>query len=210
MGPTFLSMYVYALKAQIKLSMQHVYVSAKEFPQDLVDEGKAVVNNLLLHKTVGVKLGKINEQDPTSFVGRVHFPAGDIACELLKAGLVKVASPKSGDDLFDAEYFKQLKQAQMIGQSKRAGIWKLQAPKEEEGPSYSGNEFQGKIVEVHSGDCVTVEREDFSLQRLFFSSVKVPKCVAQDETQSENYGWESKETLRKAAIGKKVRVETEF
>jgi len=32
MGPTFLSMYVYALKAQIKLSMQHVYVSAKEFP----------------------------------------------------------------------------------------------------------------------------------------------------------------------------------
>lgn len=84
-----------------------------------------------MHREVSVKLAKINEQDNTSFVGRIFFNQGDIAEELLKRGLAKLSAPKSAEDLFDADYFKKLKSAQMVGQSKRAGIWKSQAFKED-------------------------------------------------------------------------------
>ena len=78
----------------------------------------------------------------------------------------------------------------------------------------------GRVVEVHSGDSLSVEREnDQKVQRVFLSSVKAPAYVqprvgkdGQEEKsrQSEPYGWESKEGLRKIAIGKKVSVEMEY
>jgi hypothetical protein len=38
------------------------------------------------------------------------------------------------------------------------------------------SDFTGKVVEVHSGDSLTVEKdEDFKLVRIFLSSVKAPK-----------------------------------
>ena len=76
---------------------------------------------MLLHKTIGIKLSKVDEQNG-NLVGRVHFPQGDIASEILKRGLAKLSTPKDMD--FDAEYFRELKQAQLIGQTKRAGLWK--------------------------------------------------------------------------------------
>jgi len=46
-------------------------------------------------------------------VGRIHFHAGDIASEVLKAGYAKVIIPKVKEGI-DAEYLKQLKVAQTI------------------------------------------------------------------------------------------------
>jgi len=69
------------------------------------------VSKMLLHKTVGVKLTRIDESG--NLVGRVHFPAGDIACETLKNGLAKLSIPK--DMNFDTEYYAELKQAQLVG-----------------------------------------------------------------------------------------------
>jgi hypothetical protein len=42
----------------------------------------------------------------------------------------------------------------MIGQGKRLGIWKGFKADETKHES-----FTGKVVEVHSGDCLTVERD---------------------------------------------------
>jgi endonuclease YncB( thermonuclease family) len=67
---------------------------------------------MLLHKTVGIKLQRVDENNG-NLVGRVHFPAGDIASELLKRGLAKLSTPK--DSAFDAVYYRELKQCQMIG-----------------------------------------------------------------------------------------------
>lgn len=53
---------------------------------------------MLLHKTIGVKLIKLDDRN--ELVGRVYFPQGDIAQELLKNGLVKLSMPK--DMNFDA------------------------------------------------------------------------------------------------------------
>ena len=76
---------------------------------------------MLLHKTIGVKLSKVDENNG-NLQGRIHFPQGDIAAELLKKGLAKLSTPK--DSAFDAVYYRELKQAQLIGQTKRAGLWK--------------------------------------------------------------------------------------
>lgn len=84
-------------------------------------------------------------------------------------------------------------------------------------------DFVGKVVEVHSGDSLTVEREsDHTAVRVFLSSVKAPTlsnrsglssgagAAAQAMPDSDAYAWESKESLRKFSIGKKVRVEMEY
>jgi staphylococcal nuclease domain-containing protein 1 len=61
---------------------------------------------------------------------------------------------------------------------------------------------------VHSGDSVTIERDvDFKLLRVFLSSIKAPK---HNHDVQEDFGWESKESLRKLAIGKKVRCVIEY
>jgi len=105
---------------------------------------------MLLHKTVGVKLARIDESG--NLVGRVHFPAGDIACEALKNGLARLSTPK--DMNFDSEYYGELKKAQLVGQGKRLGIWKNFKADETKQDS-----FTGKVVEVHSGDSLTVEKD---------------------------------------------------
>ncbi len=103
----------------------------------------------------------------------------------------------------------------MIGQSKRLGMW-VNFQSEEKKTSSEDN-FSGRVVEVHSGDCLTVEREaDLERIRLFLTSVKAPKEAkpfgdkGQMSGESEPLGWESKESLRKLSIGKKVRVEIEY
>lgn len=95
-----------------------------------------------------------------------------------------------------------------MGQGKRVGLWHNFEQSEES--KHEAAAFSGKVVEVHSGDCVTVEKDsDFSLLRLFLASVKAPK-VAPVPEQCEPYAWEAKEALRKVAIGKRVHVETEY
>jgi endonuclease YncB( thermonuclease family) len=60
-----------------------------------------------LHRTVGVKFSKVDDRN--DLVGRIYFKEGDIAQEVLKAGLAKVSMPKDTD--FDANYLKDLKNA---------------------------------------------------------------------------------------------------
>ena len=103
----------------VKINLLHLY-TPKEADKELVDAGKAFVDKMLLHKTVGVKLTRLDERG--ELVGRIHFSAGEIAAEILKHGFCKLSTPK--DSNFDAAYYKELKQAQLVGQTKHAGLWK--------------------------------------------------------------------------------------
>lgn len=105
-GTNFVSLYVYKLKAVIKMQMVHLY-TPKDTEQSIIDEGKQFVSRMLLHRTVGVKLARVD--DSGNLVGRIHFPAGDIGCEVLKNGFAKLSTPK--DTNFDTEYFGELKKA---------------------------------------------------------------------------------------------------
>ena len=71
----------------------------------------------------------------------------------------------------------------------------------------SFSDFSGKVVDVHSGDSLTVLRdEDEELIRVYFATVKAPVMLNKETGEPEPYAWEGKELLRKTAIGKKVNV----
>ena len=171
-GTTMVACYVMRLKTQVKMNLVHLY-TPRDTEQELYDEGKAFIEKMLLHKTVGVKLARVDDNNG-NLQGRIHFPQGDIAAELLKKGLAKLSTPKDSD--FDAVYYRELKQAQLIGQTKRAGLWKNVEDSELQGNRSATSDFVGKVVEVHSGDSLTVENEqDHKVIRIFLSSVKAPK-----------------------------------
>ena len=195
------SLFVFKLQAVVRVHMVHLYSPHAAEEAELAEMGRHFISKMLLHRTIGVKLLKIDDRG--DLIGRIYFPAGDIASEVLKQGLAKVSTPK--DTQFDAAYFKELKNAQTIAQGKRAGVWKSFMPEESK---TNLKDFTGKVVEVTSGDCLTVERDaDFKVIKVFLASIKAPKIT--NEAQ-ESYGWESKETLRKMTIAKKVKVQIEY
>jgi len=59
------------LKVQIKMNMIHLY-TPKDTDQAIYDEGKAFIEKMLLHRTIGVKLSKVD--DNGNLCGRLHFP----------------------------------------------------------------------------------------------------------------------------------------
>ena len=105
-SPTLVTMYVFTLKTVIKLQLVHLFLP-QETEQAIRDQGKHLIEKMLLHRTVGVKLARVD--DNGTLVGRIHFSAGDIASEVLKRGLCKLSTPKDSD--FDADYYRELKQA---------------------------------------------------------------------------------------------------
>ena len=63
----------------------------------------------------------------------------------------------------------------MIGQTKREGVWKNFDASGLQQNKSSVKDFSGRVVEVHSGDSLTIEREsDLKTLRVFLSSVKAP------------------------------------
>lgn len=58
---------------------------------------------------------------------------------------------------------------------------------------------------------MTIERDsDFKQIRVFLATVKAPLLNKKPGEDPDPYAWDSKEALRKAAIGKKVKVIMEF
>ena len=74
-------------------------------------------------------------------------------------------------------------------------------------PNHGGDmgEYQGKVVEVVSGDTVIIS-DGTAERRLSLSSLRCPRMGREPEP----YAAESKEYLRKTLIGKKVRVVPEY
>jgi hypothetical protein len=73
--------------------------------KEMLNEGKAFTEKYILHRTVGIKLERVDEGGTLS--GRIYHPQGEIAFEILKNGFSKINVPKNTD--FDPDYYKQLK-----------------------------------------------------------------------------------------------------
>lgn len=203
---SFVTVYIHKFSAVVRLSMNHLFTPSNADKAILAD-GKAFTEKLLLQRTIGVKFDRLEEGG--IFVGRLFHPAGDIAYEVLKNGFSKLNLPKGTD--FDADYYKTLKEAQILAQTKQLRIWKDYKVEEKKQQKASTSDFVGKVVEVHSGDSMTVQREqDLATIRVFLATVKAPIMISKETGDPEPFAWESKEALRKATIGKKVQVIMEF
>jgi staphylococcal nuclease domain-containing protein 1 len=157
---SYLTVYIHKFQTVAKFSMNFLFTPDSNF----IAEGKAFVEKLLLHRTVGVKLERFEpggaEGAPGNLYGRLFHPAGDIAYEVLKNGFAKLNAPKNTE--FDTEYYRSLKEAQLIAQSKQLRLWKdfkMGGGAGEEKQKPSTTDFVGRVVEIHSGDSLTVERE---------------------------------------------------
>lgn len=75
-SPSYVTLYVYKLKTVVKMSMSHLF-TPQSTDKNILANGKAFVEKMLLHRTVGVKLARV--EDNGNISGRIHFPAGDIA-----------------------------------------------------------------------------------------------------------------------------------
>jgi len=87
------------------MQLVHLFSPNSKEEPELSEQGKVFVQKMLLHRTVGVKLARIDDRG--ELVGRIHFSAGDIASEVLKNGLAKLSMPK--DMNFDASYLRNLR-----------------------------------------------------------------------------------------------------
>lgn len=91
-------------------------------------------------------------------------------------------------------------------------MWKdFKQAEEKKQQKASTTDFVGRVIEIHSGDSLTVEREsDFTPIRVYLATVKAPVLMKKPGEEPDPWAWDSKEFLRKTTIGKKVRVIMEF
>jgi staphylococcal nuclease domain-containing protein 1 len=168
--------------------------------------GKALAIRLTSHQQVDVKL---NSYDATKvFSGLIIHPKGDVSRQLVKSGLAKLTSQGNEAALSDP-YFRELRELQHQAQSQRLCIWedvKLNRVPVNE------ISYLAKVVEIHSGDSVTVRSETTGKARkVFLASIRAPALGNfKKNTQDAPWSVDSKEYLRKLTIGQKVKVEIEY
>ncbi len=144
-------------------------------------------------------------------MGRIHHKNGDIALLLVQSGLAKTIMPKTEEE-YDADYYKELRDSQNVATMKKLGLWENSTADASKTQGYEkeSKKFNGKVLEVHSGDSMTVVKEGSDKERkVFLASVKAPSMARRDG-EDEPWAWVAKEFVRKQLVGRKVKVEMEF
>lgn len=172
----FISVYIIKLQTVAKIALTFLFTPSTD--KEVVAEGKAFVEKLILGVNVGVKLERVEENG--TLYARIYHPCGDIAYEIVKNGYSKLNQPKHTD--FDADHFKQLKEAETIAKSKKSGIWQNIEEEENKQEKASVDDFNGIVVEIHSGDSLSVCRDvDGEIFRIFLATVKAPAMRTRDK-----------------------------
>lgn len=205
---TAVNLYVETLNLMTKVQINHVHTPAQE--KKVAEEAKVMTEKLLLNRVVGVTFQRTD--DHGNLVGRIHHKQGDIAEVLLEAGLAKTTMPKTSED-YDQEYYKHLRDTQNLATIKKVGLWHNMSPdKQSKSKTYEKGtkSFQARITEINSGDSVSFLKEGAKEdKKVFFASIKAP-ILGRKNQDNEPWAWEAIEFVRKAIIGKKVKIEMEY
>ena len=170
------------------------------------NEGKAFTEALLLQRRVDILVKEVDSYKV--FTGRVIHPNGDITFQLLKKGFGKLTN-EANTNSFTNEYYRTLKDAQSLAQSQKLRIWEESKAQPLPG---SDKRFEGRVLEVHSGDSFSaLNTTNSQIKRYFLASVRAPALGnVKKQTQDAPWAFDAREFLRKALIGKKVLVEVEY
>lgn len=160
-------------------------------------EARYFVESRLLHREVQVKLEGLDKNG--CVLGSVLHPQGNMSLELVKVGLARVVDWSSQM----CDNAPALRAAERAAKEKRLRFWRDYVP-----PNHGNDmtEFQGRVVEVMSGDTLIVADQTGTQRRVSLSSLRCPRMGKEPEA----YAAEAKELLRKTLIGKKVKVEPEY
>eukprot|EP00741_Cyanophora_paradoxa_P021539 tig00021357_g20794.t1 len=178
------------------------------------NEAKAFTEARVLHRDVGINLHGADKNN--KFFGTLQYGEGaNLAEELAGLGLAKVVE-------WSAKLLPNvdtLRAAEKSAKDKKLRLWKEfvapSAPQPRPGAGAAAavpssiRDFTGKVVEVASGDTIVV-LDGSAEKRVTLADIRAPRITGRKDMKDEPYGWEAKEFLRSALIGKKVHVVTEY
>ena len=142
-----------------------------------------------------------------TFVGYITLvdqPLYDISKELLTYGFAKLNFNAAVE--LDLDHFKALKALQEEAQSKQLRIWvdyKSEKKTISAGSQGANKEFVAKVLEVHSGDSITVENlTKYEILRVYLANIRAPQMGNPRRNEADQpWAYEAKEFLRKNCIG---------
>lgn len=68
---SYVTLYLFNLKTVIKMQLVHLYSPNSREEPELAEQGKNFVQKMLLHRTVAVKLSKVDDRN--ELVGRILY-----------------------------------------------------------------------------------------------------------------------------------------
>ena len=205
------SLYLPEVDALVKLGLHAITIPVMGFKA--AQDVRCFIDTNFLQREVEVAISGYDERGNylTGNIKSVENPSYNLIKELLKEGHGRL-NPESYKLLEVAEH-KAAKQAQDEAQRLKLRCWgNFDTEKRQSSTVEKDEEFPGKIVEVNSGDSITVENlKNGEVSRFFLANIRAPGMGNPKRSEaSKPWGWESREFARHQAIGKKVRVEVEF
>ena len=214
-SPTMFNILLPKHKAVVKLSLEYLMnlpggAKATEQQQKLNRRAKAFTERLFLHHDVSVQMTRYDGANAI-IQGRVKSKEGaDISSDLLTNGYARllIQTPE-----MDPKYYTTLRLAMNQAQIEHKGFWKDTGLKaEEEKGGEEKGKYQARVVEVHSGDALTVVKIGSEEEkRVFLAGIRAPKLPTPNAPdKGQPYAWEAKEYLRKLVVGKQIEVDVEY
>jgi len=184
----------------------------QEASDPFADEAQVFTEQRLLNREVHVLLQGVDKTG--NLFGTVSFAKGNISVKLLEAGLAKYVA-WSASLTGEAD---KLRAAEAQAKAAKLRLWKdYVAGAEEAAVSANapavGADWQGKVLQVVSGDSVVVEGKDAGSEiRVRLASIRAPRFGNPREKSSkdEPFAHEAKEFLRSRLIGHKVRCVVDY
>lgn len=200
-----------------------------EAPEPFALEAREFVEQRLLHRDIQVVLQGIDKSN--NYFGSIVHPKGNISLELLRNGLAKFV-PWSAAFCGDNNA-KAMREAEQQAQTVRANMWRnADIPEAATTTTTTNNNnnssnnnnnaadgsgsvdqpsFEGKVIQVVSGDTVVVQDRFGKTKRFQLASITTPRIGNPRANQpAEPWAAEAKEFVRKRLIGKRVRVNVEY
>ncbi|PAA63610.1 hypothetical protein BOX15_Mlig010255g1 [Macrostomum lignano] len=201
---------------------------AQPIAEPYAEEAKFFVEARLLQRNVRLVLETVSGQ---SVVGSVLHTNGNIAEILVQEGLARCVDWSMGVVSQPGAAVK-LRQAERDAKKARRRLWKDyvetagsgggigHSNKSEKGLK-SGDNIEGRVVEVGNGDSLVVKRQDTGdYVKLFLASIRPPRANAPDADGQRPkvsrplydipYMFEAREFLRKRLIGKRITARVDY
>lgn len=200
------TVYAHDLKGFFKFHLQALAISSFNFKH--LQETKIFVEEKLLQREAEFLIEN-KDNTANAFLGEVLYKGIDLPNLLLAQGFAKLGQEAVTE--LDNKRFQELKQCMEEAQNQKLRVWKEHKPVAK---SSKKNEtsFLGKVIEVHSGDSITVMNPvNNELRRLFLANIRAPNVGNPKRGEPEKpWGFDAKEFLRTTLVGKKVKVEIEY
>lgn len=173
-------------------------------------ELRIFVEERILQRNVSLKVNSYQVQ-ANAIIGDILYEKVDLMADLVAHGFAKLTHESVTE--LDINRYRGLKELMDKARTDNLRIWKdfkLAAKTTEKGSKT--NEFTGRVIEVHSGDSLTIlNLSNNEYKRIFLSNIRAPILGNPRKGEFEKPGaFEAREFLRKLLVGKNVKVELEF